>query len=56
MNKKKLFRSSALYLLFFTNTAYAAQYGPNSFYWLTAILTGAVAIIDISEAIHGRKK
>lgn len=57
MRKKKFFQNSAIYLLFFTNTIYAAKHGTSWIYWLSAILTSVMLLLDIMELIqHVRKR
>ncbi len=55
MGKKKFSRSAIIYLVFLTNTVYSVQNGFSWPYWITAILTLAVLVLDILEVIrHGK--
>lgn len=55
MSKNKL-SNSALYLLFFANCVYAVGHGTNWLFYLAALLTGIVFVLDVWEVIRrGRK-
>lgn len=52
---KKYFRNSALYLLFFANLVYAVRNGFSWLFYVSAILTAAVFIMDLAEVLkHGK--
>lgn len=56
MRKRKI-RNSALYLLFLVHCVSAMKRGIDWLFCIAAVLTAAVLIMDISEAItNGRKK
>lgn len=56
MSKKKFSRSAILYLVFLTNTVYSIQHGFSWPYWVTAVLTLAVLVLDILEVIQNVRK
>lgn len=56
MSKKKFSRSAILYLVFLTNTVYSIQHGFSWPYWVTAVLTLAVLVLDILEVIQNGRK
>ena len=55
MRKKNFARSAVLYIVFLSNTVYSINHGFSWPYWITAILTLAVLILDILEAIKNGK-
>ena len=55
MRKKNFARSAVLYIVFLSNTVYCINPGFSWPYWITAILTLAVLILDILEAIKNGK-
>lgn len=55
--RKRNFKNAALYLLFLVNLTSAIKNGFDWLFAVAAILTAAVLIMDIAEAVkHGRKK
>ena len=55
MRKKNLTRSMVLYIVFLSNTVYSIQHGFSWPYWITAILTLVVLILDIVEVVKRGK-
>ncbi len=55
MRKKNLARSIVLYIVFLSNTVYCVKHGFSWPYWITAILTLAVLILDIVEVVKRGK-
>lgn len=54
--RKRFFRNSPLYLLTLLNLAYALRHGFSWLNYASFALSAAVLIIDIVEAVHGRKE
>lgn len=52
---KPIFRNALIYLLALANLAYALRHGFSWLHYLTFILTGLSAILDIWEVIHRDK-
>lgn len=54
---RRYFRNSALYLLFLLNCTRAVKDGVDAIFIVSAVLTGAVFVMDLMEVIsYGRKK
>lgn len=56
MSKKNFSRSAILYLVFLTDTVYSVQHGFSWPYWVTAVLTLAVLVLDILEVFHNGRR
>lgn len=49
---KPFFRNFTVYALFLTNFTHAIQHGFDWLFWIAAVLTAVMLVLDIWEVIH----